>query len=228
MAKRKTLRTNFEQESVKRIFTALLAEFKQRALGVEDLRNGYEGMAPAELKQVCCADGDVSEVDFDLALSDLEQDNLVETGPREHVKNDPNSMVLMIGFFVSKREYSYLLEEGYKAATKIKPTRMAGVQHIHFSGNFHQSSIGVGDHSSQSVNVAATNTEMFARLREEIQARIEDHQKCSEALSRLDALEAAQDKPSRIERYTQLVGVLGDHITVLTFLLTPLFQNLIK
>ena len=228
MAKRKALSTNLGQEPVRRIFTALLAEFRQRGLRAEDLRNGYKGMPPEELKEVCCADGGISDVDFDLALSELEQDDLVETGPREHVENNPNSMFVMVGFFISKREYTYLSEEGYKAATRVKPARASGTQHIHFSGNFHQSAIGVGDHISQSVSIAAANSDMFARLRDEIQARIEDSQKRSEVLSRLDALEAAQDKPSRIERYTQLVGVLGDHITVLTFLLTPLFQNLMK
>ena len=222
------LSAHLEQEPVRKIFTALLTEFRQQGLGAEDLRKGYKGMSPIELKNVCCAGGDISEVDFDLALEDLERDGLVETGPKEHIKNDPNSMMVMIGFFISKREYAYLSEDGYKAATRAKPARLPGTQHIHFSGNFHQSPIGVGDHISQTVSIEAVTSDMFARLREEIQVRIEDNQKLSEALSRLGALEAARDKPSKIQRYTELVGVLGDHITVLTFLLTPLFASLMK
>ena len=185
-------------------------------------------MSPAELRSVCCGEVGISDVDFDLAMSDLEQDGLVDTGPKEHVKNNPNSMILMVGFFTSKREYTYLSEEGYKEASRIRPRRALGPQHIHLSGNFHQSPIGVGDHISQSVSVATTNSEMFARLREEIGNRVEDCQKRDEILARLEALETAPDKPSRIERYTQLVGVLGDHITVFTVLLTPLFQNLMR
>ncbi len=69
---------------------------------------------------------------------------------------------------------------------------------------------------------------MFDRLRQEIQARIADDQKRSEALSRLEALARFWMVCPSPPRYTQLVGVLGDHITVLSFVLTPLFQSLMN
>ena len=72
----------------------------------------------------------------------------------------------------------------------------------------------------------ASNSDEFRRIREKIARVIGDPLKRTEALSRLDALEAAPDKTSIIERYTQVVGVISDHITVLSFLLTPLFQKL--
>lgn len=220
MAKQKAPTVNLEEEAVKRIFAALLTEFRQKGYGTEELHNGYEGLSPVALKEICSADGRVSEVDFDLAMKDLEQDDLVKTGPMEAYDNPPGSYVMVIALF-SKNEYAYLTEKGYKAATRVKLARAAGTQHVHISGNFHQSPIGVGNHISQSVSISAASSEMFDRLREEIRTRIEDVPKRSEALVRLDALEAAPDRPSKLERYTQLVGVLGDHITVLSFLLTP-------
>ena len=226
--KKKSRVADLQQETTKRILATLLADFRTRKLGAQDLHDSYEGMSPDEVKSICCADGDVSEVDFDLAFTDLEQDDFVDTGPKEHVRNDPNSSVVMVGFFISKRLYTYLTEEGYKAATRVKPARSFATQHIHFSGSFHQSAIGVGHRVVQSLSITAASAEQFQQLRQEFHARIPDERQRNDALAQLDALEAAQDRPTRIERYTQLVGVLGDHITVLSFLLTPLFQHLMQ
>lgn len=228
MIKKKAPVANLQQETTKRILATLLEDFRTRKLSASDLHDTYEGISPNKVKAICCADGTISEVDFDLAFSDLEQDNLIDTGPKEHVENDPNSSLVMVGFFVSKRLHTCLSAEGYKAATRATPTRSFLTQHIHFSGSFHQSPIGVGEQVTQSSDITAGSAEMFHQLRKEIEVRIADEQQRSEALDRLGAFEAACDKPTRIERYTQLVGVLGDHITVLGFILTPLFQHLMQ
>jgi hypothetical protein len=48
--------------AVKRIFTALLTEFREKGLDASALHDGYEGMSPSTLKTLCCADGQVSDV----------------------------------------------------------------------------------------------------------------------------------------------------------------------
>jgi hypothetical protein len=162
--------------------------------------------------------------DFDLAIRDLEKAGWVKTGPLEAYQNRPGAAVVLVGLF-SKREYTYLSVEGYKAATRVKSVRMPPAQHVHISGSFNQSPIGVGNHIAQTIQVSAADAAVFQQLREEIESKIDDRQKRSEILARLDALEEAQDKPSRIERYTQLVSsMLGDHITVLTSL-APLMHR---
>ncbi len=204
----------------------LLTEFREKGLDASALKKGYKGMSPNTLKTLCCADGLVSDVDFDLAMRDLEDTAWVKTGPLEAYTNPPGSSVAVLALF-SKREYTYLSIEGYKAATKVKPVRMPSAQHIHISGNFHQSPIGVGNNIAQTVKLLAPDAAAFQQLREEIKSKIEDCQKQSDLLARLEALEEAQDKPSRILRYPELVAMLGDHITVLTFL-APLMQRLMQ
>jgi len=167
-------------------------------------------------------------VDFDLAFQNLEQDDLIDTGPKERVLNDPNSGVLMIGFVTSKREYTFLSEEGYKAATRVRPLRPHLNQHLHFSGTFHQSPIGVGDHVIQTLNISSKDAELFDQLRREIPLQIAEPERKELALQRLAELEKAPDKPSRMDRYLQFVGALGDHITVFSPVLTLLMRSFLS
>jgi hypothetical protein len=48
----------------------------------------------------------------------------------------------------------------------------------------------------------------------------------TQILDKLDVLQAAPDAPTRLERYMQVMGAIGDHITVFSFLLTPLMHSL--
>jgi hypothetical protein len=210
------------------ILAVLLTEFREKGFGVEELRNTYQGLPPAALKLTCCSDGKISDVDFDLAMNDLDEGGLVKTGPMEVYDNPPGSSVTIIALY-SKNEYSYLTEEGYKAATRMgvtRPPRMS-VPRVHISGGtFHQSPIGVGAQISQTVNISASSDELFNRLREQILERVDDENKRSEIIVQLDALEDAKDQPSMLERYNKLVGVIGDHVTVFGPLLTLLLQRL--
>jgi hypothetical protein len=227
MAKKSTKSPTLD-ETARVILSLLLTEFRAKGLGMEELGNTYQGLSPTALKSTCCADGRISDVDFDLAMSDLDNADLVKTGPMEMYDNPPGSSVVVIGFY-SKNEYSYLTEQGYKAATRLGIARPPGmsVPRVHISGGtFHQSPIGIGDQVAQTVNISASSDELFNRLREEIQERISDDKKRSDIIVQLDALEDAKDKPSRLERYTQLVGVIGDHVTVFGPLLTLLLQRL--
>jgi hypothetical protein len=197
------------------------------------LRDRYKGLPPKELKNHSIAEG-VSEVDFDLAFSDLTFNGLIDTGPKEHVKNNPYSEVVFVGFFTSKNEYSYLTEDGYKEAvqiTTVAPSKQSPLNtHIHISeSTFHNSPIGVGEHFVQTSSSSTSSLDQaFFAIRNEVPKLVSDERKREEILSRLDELEAADDNPSKFEKYTKLVATIGDHITVLGFLLPPLFEWVAK
>jgi hypothetical protein len=110
-------------EASKSILSQLLSEFCERSLSATDLRKTYKGLPPKELKERCVTEG-IGEVGYDLAISDLEKKGLVGTGPRAMRDNPPGSMVIFIGTY-SKREYSYLTENGYREAVKIASTQEA-------------------------------------------------------------------------------------------------------
>jgi hypothetical protein len=141
MAKERKTMVDLEDEAVKRILSALLAEFKQRKLGALDLDQGYEGLSPAYLKETCCNDGRVTEVDFDLAIKGLTDAEFVKTGPMKMYDNDPNSSVMIVAFY-SANEFTYLAEAGYKLALKLNAVKAPrpSIPHVHISGGtFHHS-----------------------------------------------------------------------------------------
>lgn len=119
-----TKRSNSQQDHLsnndasRSILSQLLSEFRERQLTASDLRSTYKGLPPKELRDRSISEG-ISEVDFDLAISDLTSHSLIDTGPKEHVKNDPYSEAVFIGFFTSKNEYSYLTEDGYREAVRL-------------------------------------------------------------------------------------------------------------
>jgi hypothetical protein len=212
------------------ILAQMLAEFRERKLTSADLRSGYEGLSPAELKSRSIAEG-ISEVDFDLAMRSLERLRLLMTGPIEMPKPDPFGSVLILIPF-SRNEYSYLSEEGYKEATR-RPLRVnasSARTQIHISGGtFHNSPIAMGGTVKQSVTSApASMQELLSVFRCEAVKLIDNEARREEILSRLGELEAASDKPTMIDRYNNLVATIGNHITVLGFLLPPLWEMIVK
>jgi len=107
-----------DNDASRSILSQLLSEFRERQLTASDLRSSYKGLPPSELRYRSIANG-ISEVDFDLAISDLTSNGLVDTGPKELVKNAPYSGVVFLDFFTSKNEYSYLTEDGYREAVRL-------------------------------------------------------------------------------------------------------------
>jgi hypothetical protein len=195
---------------VKRILGVQLGEFREKGFSAADLHDGYEGMARAALKTSCCADGRVSEVDFDLALKNLIDAELVQTGPTELYDNPDPSFVILA--FFSKNEFSYLTEAGYQGANKvgaIKPPRPPSATTVHITGStFHNSPICVGHHVSHEINLTTTNTDqLIEQLRAEGQQHIPDEAKRGSVIAKLDELQAAHDQRTRLERYAQLMGV---------------------
>ncbi len=126
-------------------------DFLAKGLSSQELAKHYVGISLADLQQKYCTEGGVSQVDFDLALKELETALFVDTGPMVPFDNKRGSAVIILAFF-SKREYVYLTEAGYRAASQIakqKP-RHAPRPHVHISGGtFHQSQIGIGDQVTQ-------------------------------------------------------------------------------
>jgi hypothetical protein len=101
------------------ILRALLADFRSRNFGLDQLRRGYAGPQITLVRQKCHASDPTSCVDFELAMNDLEERFLVGTGPTAPIENPPGASVLLIGL-TSRREYVYLTEEGYRAAVGLK------------------------------------------------------------------------------------------------------------
>ncbi|ENA9696701.1 hypothetical protein ABG299_002229 [Salmonella enterica subsp. enterica] len=146
-------------EAAKQILGTLLADFSDRELTAEDLQNGYEGPQIVAVATAVCNIDDITQVDFDVAFSELEKNKLIETGPVESYKNRPGDMLFIISS-ISKREYVYLTEEGYKAArrTPNRPERVNRVvNHVHISGGqFNNLQLAAGDTVSQ--NMSITNS----------------------------------------------------------------------
>jgi hypothetical protein len=134
------------------ILSDVVADFRARNLGSQALSDSYVGASIAALEVKYCTDGTYSKVDFDLALKQLEEGKLVNTGPMVPYENTPGSQVVVIAIF-SKREFVYLTEKGYKAAQKSIAKPRSPAPRVHISGGtFHQSPIGIGSTVNQAVN----------------------------------------------------------------------------
>jgi len=105
--------TGILDQEAKHILGALLEDFRKRGLSADALEDGYEGASITEMKQEALAQGRISAVDFDLALNDLEEKELIGTGPID-VYSETFTGGSAFGVY-SKREYAYLKTKGYKA-----------------------------------------------------------------------------------------------------------------
>lgn len=143
---------NTVDDLANQILTDVVADFRSKNLGSEALRNEYIGASTAALEVKYCADSSYSNVDFDLALKQLEESKLVKTGPLVPYENHPGSQIFIAALF-SKREFVYLTEKGYKAAQKPTVKTKPATTNVNISGGyFHHSPIGVGSHVNQAVS----------------------------------------------------------------------------
>jgi uncharacterized protein (TIGR02391 family) len=92
----------------------LREDFAAKKFSAASLKDDYEGVAMAQLRQA----HELSPVEFDLALAELENSSMVGTGPRVAHKNKPGSGLFIFATY-SERKYAYLKEAGYKAALKL-------------------------------------------------------------------------------------------------------------
>lgn len=143
-------------DAAKQILGTLLADFSDRGLTAQELKNGYEGPNIEALATAVCNVADFTTVDFEVAFSDLENAQMIRTGPTAFFDNDENSSVMFIGTY-SKREYVYMTENGYKAARKA-PNRPQTIQRIVNNltitgGQFSNMQLGQGENVNQSMSV---------------------------------------------------------------------------
>lgn len=122
------------------------------------------GPSVAQLQEKYCA-GDESRVDFDLAFKQLEKSGLVDTRPKVSYENTPGSFVVFVGI-VSKREFVYLTENGYKTAQKSIARTSEPLPRVHISGGtFHHSAIRIGRNVDQTLYSQINNeSEVIERL----------------------------------------------------------------
>ena len=155
-------------EAAKQILGTLLADFTDRGLTAQDLKNGYEGPNIEALATAVCGVADFTSVDFEVAFGDLEKANMIKTGPMAMYDNDSNSSVIIIASY-SKREYVYLTEAGYKESRKA-PNRPQRIQRIVNNltitgGNFSNTQLGQGDSFTQTQSITSgTDSEIVAKL----------------------------------------------------------------
>ena len=155
-------------EAEKQILGALLADFADRALTADQLSSGYEGPRVSDLTAAICAGGDVTQVDFDVAFSDLEKKKLIETGPYALYENKPGTGVIFIGGY-SKREYAGLTQLGYKAARQSpnRPSKIHRVvNNVHISGGqFSNLQVSTGDNVTQRMDsTSGVDSDILMRL----------------------------------------------------------------
>ncbi|MDH4564412.1 hypothetical protein DM872_02425 [Pseudomonas taiwanensis] len=155
-------------EAEKQILGTLLADFSDRNLNADHLNSGYEGPKVSDLAKAICAGDDITQVDFDIALSDLEKKNLINTGPYEAYKNEPGDRLIIIGGY-SKREYAGLTELGYKTARQStnRPSKVQRIiNNVHISGGqFSNLQLATGGSVVQRMDsVSGTDSDILVRL----------------------------------------------------------------
>ena len=96
---------------------------------------------------------------------------------------------------------------------------------IHQYNNYGQAG-AMGQHAQGVVNTHAesSSAELLANFRAEVNRLVADQGERESILARVEELETAQDRPSRVEIYLKLMGAIGDHITVLGVMLPPILH----
>lgn len=155
-------------EAEKQILGALLADFSDRSLTADQLTDGYEGPQVSDLTAVICAGGDITQVDFDIAFSDLEKKKFINTGPFAIIENDPSSGVMFFGGY-SKREYAGLTQLGYKTARQSpnRPNKVHRVvNNVHISGGqFSNLQLSTGNNVTQQMDsTSGVDSDILMRL----------------------------------------------------------------
>ena len=202
------------------ILRDLLADFAGHNLTANDLTNGYGGVTLAALKPRCCGQTSASSVDFDLALKDLEESELIQTGPMVAIENPPNSPLVFIGVR-SKYEYVYLTEKGYKAAQKTQPekspSRTSPAPQVHISGgHFHQSPIGIGSHIAQVLTGTLGDAPVFVDLRNAVEESGIETSAKAQLLAGIEEMQRTQNTPGFTDRYKDFIALAANYMTIIS------------
>lgn len=199
------------------IMQYLLADFLGRSLTSDHLSDGYEGPRISAMKEHFSAKG-AGAVDFDLAMKDLENSGLIDTGPMVPFDNPPHSRVLVLGLW-TKREYVYLTEKGYKAAKKRRPREKSrGTTNVNVNisgGHFHQSPMALGEHVNQSVTASSGSNSVFGDLNRVVRESDFHESDRQKLIASIAAMEAAQFTPSFRDRYRDFIALAADYMTLI-------------
>lgn len=217
-------------EAEKQILGALLADFSDRGLNAENLSSGYIGPQISELAAAICVGGDITQVDFDIAFSDLEKKKLIKTGPHAPIENKPGSGVIFFGIY-SKREYAGLSELGYKAARQ-PPNRPNNAQrtinNLHISGgNFSNVQLATGNNATQKMDLATgVDSDVLLRLIKilESQGQVVSQENRTDLIS---ALEEAHEGNGKVAK-SLLEKVCGPVWGAAQPVIWPIFGDIIK
>jgi hypothetical protein len=90
--------TNHRQlsEIAKNILHDIQDDFKAKGLSASALTEHYIGVAISQLQQKYCESGQTTQVDFDLALKELEDGFLIGTGPMVPYDNEPGNGIFIL------------------------------------------------------------------------------------------------------------------------------------
>ena len=96
----------------------------------------------------------------------------------------------------------------------------------HIEGNNNRVLTNSEDHS---VNVLVQTTEqIFVALRREIESKVSSGEVQSAILTKLSALERAQNSPSFKERYAEFISTAADYVTLISPFIPALTEMLQK
>jgi len=143
------------------------ADFSTKGLASSALAEPYVGVDINSLQKKYCKVSGFTQVDFDLALKDLEDVLFVGTGPILPFRNEPGGALVFINSTFSKREYVYLTEAGYRAAAQMtnqKPRSTPRPNGVISGGTFHQSQIGIGERVTQTQRVDVVENDVSHAL----------------------------------------------------------------
>ena len=83
--------------------------------------------------------------------------------------------------------------------------------------------------NDHSVNVVSISTDqVFANLRQELKSRIPASDELTDILTKLNALEEAQESPSFAKRYTEFIATAANHVQLIAPFLPALAELLHK
>jgi hypothetical protein len=147
------------------ILLSIRDDFVSKGLPTAALTSGREGPLTKDLELAVCTSGNSSKVDFELAVAELENGQLIRTGPWVPFDNKPGSDVIILSMY-SKREYVCLTEAGYRAAGTLKEGKpRSPSSRIHISGgSFTNAQIAAGHEVTQMQRVDA-EADAATRLR---------------------------------------------------------------
>jgi len=117
---------------------------------------------------------------------------------------------------------TYSLEVREKG--RSEPQRQPHTVTYNLNGPNSRVNIHSQDHSKNVVGLDAED--IFSKLEAAILAGVENQERQKEILAAVEAMRESQGKPAFISRYTEFMGVLADHITVVVAFLPVLAQML--